>query len=45
MTTPSEFALQFVKTLGLNFICALPLQLLIVGPMARGIFFKMYPIH
>ena len=43
MTTPSEFPLQFVKTLGLNFICALPLQLIIVGPIARGIFFKMYP--
>jgi hypothetical protein len=43
MTIPSEFPLQFVKTLGLNFICALPLQLIIVGPIARGIFFKIYP--
>ena len=37
--------LQFVKTLGMNFICALPLQLIIVGPIARGIFFKMYPAN
>lgn len=43
MTTPSHFPVQFIKTLGMNFICALPLQLLIVGPIARGIFFKMYP--
>lgn len=45
MTTPAEFPLQFVKTLGMNFICALPLQLLIVGPLARGLFFKIYPIN
>lgn len=45
MTTLAEFPLQFVKTLGMNFICALPLQLLIVGPIARRIFFKMYPIN
>lgn len=43
MTTPSQLPLLFVKTLGMNFICALPLQLVIVGPLARGIFFKMYP--
>lgn len=43
MSSPSQFPLQFVKTLGMNFICALPLQLLIVGPIARGIFFKIYP--
>lgn len=46
ITTSSEFPLQFVKTLGMNFICAVLLQLLIVGPVARGIFFKVYPpIH
>lgn len=26
-----------------NFICALPLQLLIVGPIARAIFMKIFP--
>ena len=41
----SQFPLQFITTLGMNFICALPLQLLIVGPIARGIFFKIYPAN
>jgi hypothetical protein len=39
----SEFPAQFAMTLGRNFIFALPLQLIIVGPIARTIFFKMYP--
>jgi len=43
MSSASQFPLQFVKTLGINFIFALPLQLIIVGPIARGIFFKIYP--
>ncbi|MDR3598265.1 DUF2798 domain-containing protein [Clostridium sp.] len=43
MTTPSQFPIQFAKTLCMNFICALPLQLVIVGPIARSIFFKIYP--
>jgi len=45
MSSPSQFPLQFAKTLGMNFICALPLQLLIVGPIARGLFFKIYPAN
>jgi hypothetical protein len=45
MSSPSQFPLEFAKTLSMNFICAMPLQLLIVGPIARGLFFKMYPIY
>jgi hypothetical protein len=44
MTTLSQLPLLFIKTIGMNFIFALPLNLIIVGPIARGIFFKMYPI-
>ncbi|EKQ57455.1 MULTISPECIES: DUF2798 domain-containing protein [unclassified Clostridium] len=38
-----ELPLNFAITLIRNFICALPLQLIIVGPIARAIFFKLYP--
>lgn len=41
----TEFPLEFIKALGRNFIFALPLQLIIVGPIARSIFFKMYPAN
>ena len=39
------FSLQFLKVLGTNFIFALPLQLMIVGPISRYIFFKICPIE
>lgn len=45
MGISADFPLLFLKAWGMNFICALPLQLLIVGPIARGIFFKMYPAN
>jgi hypothetical protein len=32
----------YVKGVGFNFIAALPLQLLIVGPIVRLIFVKIY---
>ncbi|MHC1749652.1 MAG: DUF2798 domain-containing protein [Cellulosilyticaceae bacterium] len=40
-----QFPLVFIKNLGRNFIFALPLQLIVVGPIARAVFFKMYPAH
>lgn len=39
----SDFPLMFLRTLARNFIFALPLQLIIVGPTARTVFFKIYP--
>lgn len=39
----SDFPMEYAVTLLRNFICALPLQLIIVGPIARTIFFKIYP--
>jgi len=39
----SDLPMSFATTLLRNFICALPLQLIIVGPIARAIFFKIYP--
>lgn len=38
-----EFLGTFAGALLRNFIFALPLQLVIVGPFARTIFFKLYP--
>lgn len=29
----------------LNFICALPLQLLLVGPLVRSLFVRLYPLE
>ncbi|WP_160680653.1 DUF2798 domain-containing protein [Clostridium sp. C8-1-8] len=40
----SELPLVFIGSLWKNFICALPLQLIIVGPIARAIFFRIYPV-
>lgn len=34
---------HWMPTYGLNFIFALPLQLLIVGPLTRFLFMKLYP--
>lgn len=39
----ADFLMNFVQALTKNFIFALPLQLIIVGPIARTIFFKLYP--
>lgn len=39
----SSFYSLFAKTELKNFACALPLQLFFVGPMARFIFFKIFP--
>ncbi len=33
----------YAKTFALNIIVALPLQFVVVGPIARGIFFKVFP--
>lgn len=41
----SDFLLKFIQVLGRNFVFALPLQLIIVGPIARSIFFNLYPAH
>jgi hypothetical protein len=41
----SQFPSMFIGALLKNFIVALPLQLIIVGPIARGIFFKFYPAN
>lgn len=35
--------IQYPKTFGLNFVFALPLQLLIVGPLTRFLFTRIYP--
>ena len=33
----------YAKTFALNIVVALPLQFVVVGPIARGIFFKVFP--
>ncbi|WP_042201364.1 DUF2798 domain-containing protein [Paenibacillus camerounensis] len=38
-----NFLSHYLAILGLNFICALPLQLLVVGPLARFLFTRMFP--
>lgn len=38
----SELPSAYIKGIGFNFIAALPLQLLIVGPIVRLIFTKIY---
>ncbi|OWA37575.1 DUF2798 domain-containing protein [Saccharibacillus sp. O16] len=39
----SELGSAYVHSLWTNVICALPLQLVIVGPLARAWFMKMFP--
>lgn len=39
----TDFLIKFAEALLKNFIFALPLQLIIVGPIARTIFFKVCP--
>jgi preprotein translocase subunit SecE len=41
----NNFFRHYFSTLGLNFICALPLQLLIVGPLTRFLFTRMFPVQ
>lgn len=38
-----ELGAAYVRNLWLNFICALPLQLVIVGPLTRAVFLKLFP--
>ena len=39
-----NFFRHYFTTLGLNFICALPLQLIVVGPLTRFLFTRMFPV-
>lgn len=39
-----SFVKQYMHTIGMNFICALPLQMLVVGPLTRFLFLKMFPM-
>lgn len=39
-----ELPRAYLSNIGTNFIVALPLQLIIVGPVTRLLFFKIYPI-
>ncbi|UQZ33357.1 DUF2798 domain-containing protein [Paenibacillus sp. PK3_47] len=38
-----NFLGRYLKIAGLNFICALPLQLIVVGPLTRFLFTRMFP--
>lgn len=40
-----NFLRHYFSVLGLNFICALPLQLLVVGPLTRFLFSRMFPVR
>ncbi|WNS43186.1 DUF2798 domain-containing protein [Paenibacillus sp. MMS20-IR301] len=40
-----NFFRNYFRVLGLNFICALPLQLLVVGPLTRFLFTRMFPVR
>lgn len=37
-----NFLAHYFSTAGLNFICALPLQLMIVGPLTRFLFMRLF---
>ncbi|MEK3879895.1 DUF2798 domain-containing protein [Paenibacillus sp. FSL M7-0420] len=39
-----NFFRHYFSILGLNFICALPLQLLVAGPLTRFLFSRMFPV-
>ncbi|ULO05818.1 DUF2798 domain-containing protein [Paenibacillus sp. 19GGS1-52] len=39
----AELPMAYLSALGKNFICALPLQLILVGPLTRFIFIKLIP--
>lgn len=40
-----NFFRHYFSTLGLNFICALPLQLIVVGPLTRYLFTRIFPVQ
>ncbi|QUL54131.1 DUF2798 domain-containing protein [Paenibacillus tritici] len=40
-----NFFRHYFSVLGLNFICALPLQLIVVGPLTRFLFSRMFPVQ
>ncbi|CAH1212617.1 hypothetical protein PAECIP111892_03786 [Paenibacillus auburnensis] len=40
-----NFLRHYLSTLGFNFICALPLQLLVVGPLTRFLFTRIFPVN
>ncbi|MEK3901035.1 MULTISPECIES: DUF2798 domain-containing protein [unclassified Paenibacillus] len=40
-----NFFRHYFSILGLNFICALPLQLLVAGPLIRFLFSRMFPVR
>ncbi|WP_339251046.1 DUF2798 domain-containing protein [Paenibacillus sp. FSL P2-0136] len=40
-----NFFRHYFAILGLNFICALPLQLLVAGPLTRFLFSRMFPVR
>lgn len=40
-----NFFRHYFSVLGLNFICALPLQLLVAGPLTRFLFSRMFPVR
>lgn len=40
-----NFFRHYFSILGLNFICALPLQLLVAGPLTRFLFSRMFPVR
>ncbi|MEF2967025.1 DUF2798 domain-containing protein [Paenibacillus sp. M1] len=40
----NHFVTDYLTTVCLNLICALPLQLVVVGPLTRFLFSKIYPV-
>ncbi|AIQ20386.1 hypothetical protein H70357_29530 [Paenibacillus sp. FSL H7-0357] len=40
-----NFLRHYLSTAGLNIICALPLQLIVVGPLTRFLFTRIYPVN
>ncbi|WP_019912587.1 DUF2798 domain-containing protein [Paenibacillus sp. HW567] len=40
-----NFLAHYFSTAGLNFICALPLQLIVVGPLTRFLFMRIFTVQ
>ncbi|WP_379159967.1 DUF2798 domain-containing protein [Paenibacillus sp. sgz5001063] len=40
-----NFLAHYLSTVGYNFICALPLQFIIVGPLTRFLFMRIFPVQ
>ncbi|MNP11042.1 hypothetical protein D3C76_1032130 [compost metagenome] len=40
----ADLPMAYLSSVGMNFICALPLQILLVGPLTRLIFVKCFPV-